>query len=404
MSTHTILTQKPGGLSRRQFCRKLAWAGGALAIGHSIPALGGEPESPSPIPAHLTRYAELYRQDPRQASLHWFRDARFGMMPCYYLASLDGRHCFEQWQFKIPVGEYEKKMRQFTAEKFDANFIADLAVAAGMKYITFVTKHCEGFCLWDTKLTDFNSVQSAARRDLVGEMVKACNQRGLGFFAFYEHGFDWHHPDGPRHKDFNIPLAEIPYPTPEPRYAYGKDYDLNKYLDYASDQVAELLTNYGPIAGIWLDGVGVPVSAKDPGIFHAQKLYDRIHVLQPHALVSYKFGLTGTEDFKAPEAFQLVHIKPGQESKPVELCEALNKSWSYIRGEAHRDADWAWKRMGFVRANDMNYLLGVGPLPDGSVYPDDVKTLQEIGRRLRAQGWPKGSGKQEGPVDIPAAG
>lgn len=396
MNFQSKLTQETGGLSRRDFFRQVAWAGSAEAVGNALPMLGDKPKRQPAMPANLRGYARLYRQNPRKASLQWFRDARFGTLVSYYLASLDGRNPFEQWAFKIPVRQYEKKMQLFTAKKFDADSIADLAVEAGMKYITFVTKHCEGFCLWDTKLTNFNSVKSAAHRDLVAEMVKACNQRGLGFFAFYEYGFDWHHPDGPRRKDFNNRLVEVPYPTPDATYAYGKNYDLNKYLDYASDQIAELLTNYGPIAGIWLDGTGVWRSARTPSIFrncqlHCQELYDRIHALQPQALVSNKYGVTGTEDFLAPEAGQLRHIKLGQETKPVEVCVPLNKSWSYIRGEPHHDADWVWRGLAFAREYNMNYLLGVGPVPDGSIYPEDVRTLKEVGHRLRTRGWPKGS-------------
>ena len=174
-------------------------------------------------------------------------------------------------------------------------------------------------------------------------------------------------------------------------------------MDYASNQIAETLTQYGPVAGVWLDGVAVPISAKKPGIFRCQELYDRIHKLQPHALVSYKFGVTGTEDFKAPEAQQLKNIAIGKEAKPVELCEALNPSWSYVKGEKHRNADWVWQRLAFTREHGMNYLLCVGLLGDGSIPPEDAQTLQEIGRRLKEHGWPKGAEKLEGPIENPAA-
>jgi alpha-L-fucosidase len=372
--------------TRRTFFGKLTLAGGALAIGRPLRAAATT--SPTDLPAHLKEFAGLYRQDPHKASLKWFTDARFGMMVHYGLTSVPGVHSFHQWRKRIPVEKYEKLVTHFAAVRFDAGAIAELAVAAGMKYVTFVAKHCDGFCLWDTKQTDFNSMRSPAKRDFVAELVKACNERGLGFFAFYEHGFEWHHPHGPRRKDFNTNLVEVPYPKPEPAYAQGKDYDLNKYLDYASDQVAELLTNYGPIAGIWLDGVAVPISAKDRGIFRCQELYDRIHALQPHALVSYKTGVTGTEDFKAPEAQQLTRIDFSRETRPVELCEALNPSWSYVKDEAHRNADWVWKRMAFCGEKRMNYLLCAGPIGDGSVQPGDAQTLQDIGRRLHERGWP----------------
>jgi alpha-L-fucosidase len=304
------------------------------------------------------------------------------MMPCYYLASLDGRHYFEQWQYRIPVKEYEKKATRFTAEKFDADSLCDLAVESGMKYICFVTKHCEGFCLWDTKQTDFNSVSSPAKRDLVAEVVQACNKRGLGFFAFYEHGFDWRHPHGPRRSAFpkGPKILEVPYKKPEPTYAHGTDYDLNKYVEFVYRQISELLTQYGPIAGVWLDGASVPASG-DHTKFKLQELYDEIHRLQPHALISYKWGITGTEDFVAPEKSQTKRIK--KSSKPVEMCWPLSKGWSWIKGAKHENADWVMDHLDNCRKMKWNFNLGIGPLPDGSIHPLDTKTLKEVGRRLQ---------------------
>jgi len=139
--------------------------------------------SPVPeIPSYLKGYEKLFAEDPRAAALQWFREAKFGLFIHYGLYSLDGIHPFEQHRLKIPVAKYEKKAVRFTAEKFDAGAFCDLALEAQMKYVTLVTKHCDGFCLWDTKHTAFNSVRSAAKRDLVAEMVAACNQRGLALF------------------------------------------------------------------------------------------------------------------------------------------------------------------------------------------------------------------------------
>jgi len=358
----------------------------------TFPARGELPVSSTaallPVPSYLKGYEKLYSENPRQAALAWFKDAKFGLFIHYGLYSLDGIHPFEQFRLKIPVREYEKKTGRFTAEKFDADALCDLAVEANMKYVTLVTKHCDGFCLWDTKQTDFNSVRSAAARDFVAELVAACNMRGLGFFAFYEYGFEWRHPHGPRRADFRTAITEVAYPTPEPAYAYGSDYDLKRYIDYAHAQIEELLTNYGPIAGIWLDGVAVPLNG-DRSKFRCQELYDKIHRLQPHALVSFKCGVTGTEDFFAPERQQLQYIKPGS-TKMIELCEALNPSWGYVRSEAHHDVDWVMQRLAFTREKQMNYLLNIGPLPDGSLLPADAATLEEVGRRIREQGWPKG--------------
>ncbi len=374
--------------ARRQFLKQCA-AGvlTAVPLGTSASADSIARRQDATIPVHLKGHEELYRKNPREASLQWFQDAKFGMMVCYYLASLEGRHWFEQWQYKIPVKEYEKKIERFTAEKFDADFICDLAVEAGMKYVCFVTRHCEGFCLWQTAETKFNSMNTPAYRDLVGEMADACRKRNLGLFMFYEHGFDWRHPHGPRKREFpkGPGITEVAYPKPEPTYAYGKDYDMNKYVDYVYAQITELLTNYGPIAGVWLDGAAVPASG-DHTKFKLQELYDHIHQMQPHALISYKWGITGTEDFFAPETGQIKRISVEKaEAKPTELCEPLNRGWSYIKDAKHQNADWVMKRLDFAKQKNMNYLLNIGNMPDGSVHPSDIKTLKEVGRRLRTQ-------------------
>ena len=339
----------------------------------------------SNFPAHLKGYEKVYKENPRQASLDWFRDARFGMMVCYGLVSVDARHEFEQWEYKIPVKEYEKKKERFTADKFDADFICDLAVDAGMKYVTFVSKHCDGFCLWQTAETGFNSFNSPAYQDIVGEFADACRKRGLGLFLFYEHGFDWRHPHGPRMSEFpkGPRITEIAYPSPEPTYAYGKDYNLNKYVEYVRAQITELITNYGPVAGVWLDGAAVPASG-DHTKFKLQELYDQIHEEQSHALVSYKWGITGTEDFFAPESGQIHAIDENPATtKITELNEPLNRGWFYIKGSEHRNADWVMKRLEFAQRKNYNYLLNIGLLSDGSVHPSDIETLKEVGRRLR---------------------
>jgi alpha-L-fucosidase len=213
-------------------------------------------------------------------------------------------------------------------------------------------------------------------------MAVACRKKGLGLFFFYKHGFEWHHPHGPRAKDFRHPSVEVRYKQPEPAYAHGKEYDLQKYVDYVSAQITELLTQYGPVAGIWLDGAGVPVSG-DASKFHLQKLYDLIHRLQPGALVSYKWGVIGTEDFMAPEKAQQTRMRARMD-QPLEVCVPLQPGWGYVKGEQHRNADWVMEELQQVAKNEANLLLNIGPLGDGSVHPDDVATLHEVGRRRAA--------------------
>ncbi|MCX7013252.1 MAG: alpha-L-fucosidase, partial [Candidatus Sumerlaeota bacterium] len=253
----------------------------------------------SEIPSYLKSYEDLYRQDPRAAAMQWFREAKYGLFLHYGLYSLLENHEWVQLREKIPVSEYEKLAQRFTAAKFDAEAIVEFARDCGMKYINLTTRHHDSFCLFRTKETAFNSLNSAARRDLAGELAAACAKAGVGFFLYYSHGRDWKHPHAPNNDEWGG-RARPEYDPPEPSYAYGKAHDLQKYVDFMAAQIRELLTQYGPVAGIWLDGIGV-LHTGDYSKFRCQELYDMIHATQPQALVSYKQGLLGTEDFFTPE-------------------------------------------------------------------------------------------------------
>jgi len=286
-----------------------------------------------------------------------------------------------QLQGQIRVREYEKLADRFTAEKFDADFITDMVLDAGMKYINITTRHHDSFCLFDSKYTDFKSTNSAAKRDLVGELSEQCRQKGLGFYLYYSHGRDWRHPHAPNNGDWGGSARPSYHPS-ETFYKYGEEHDLQIYVEFMKNQITELLTNYGPIGAIWLDGIATPASRRDKlGLFKVQELYDHIHSLQPQVLVSYKQGLLGTEDFKAPER----HFK-GASDVPLEICDTLQgHSWGYDRNDEgkHRNVDQVMAMLSKARGMNANLLLNTGPLPDGSIHPDDVKTLKEVGRRLR---------------------
>ena len=149
-------------------------------------------------------------------------------------------------------------------------------------------------------------------------------------------------------------------------------------------QITELLTGYGPIAGIWLDGIAVP-AGNDRTKFKCQTLYDYIHGCQPQVLVSYKQGLLGTEDFFAPEHSAIA--KEGD--KPMEICTTLQKGgWGYVKKSAHLSADDVMQRLAVAARTPANLLLNTGPLGNGSIHPADVSTAAEVGRRIRADGFP----------------
>ncbi len=234
------------------------------------------------VPSYLAGYEDLYAEDPRQAALTWFRDAKYGLFLHYGLYSLLGRHEWVQFREKIPVAEYEKLKEDFTAENFDADYIADFALECGMKYVNITTRHHDSFCLFETQQTDFNSVNSPCGRDLVGELAEACAARGLGLCLYYSHGRDWRHPHAPNNDEWGG-SARPDYDPPEPSYAYGDDHDLSIYLDFMRAQIEELLTGYGPLAAIWLDGIAVPLSG-DPSAFRCQELGRSLRVPLPGAL------------------------------------------------------------------------------------------------------------------------
>jgi len=337
------------------------------------------------VPSYLENYSDLYAKDPREAALHWFREAKYGLFLHYGLYSLLGRHEWVQWREKIPVAEIAALKDRFAAEKFDAEYIADFAVACGMKYVNLTTRHHDSFCLFETAQTDFNSVASPARRDLVGELARACARRGLGLCLYYSHGRDWRHPHAPNNDEWGG-NARPDYDPPEPAYAYGDEHDLGIYIDFMTAQIRELLTQYGPVAAIWLDGIAVPLSG-DRTKFRCQELYDLIHSLQPQVLVSYKQGLLGTEDFFAPE-----HEAVESRGKPMEICTTMCPgSWGYMASEAgnHKKADQVWETIRYARKNRCNLLLNTGPLPDGSIDPEDEEVLLKVGERLRAEGFPE---------------
>jgi alpha-L-fucosidase len=281
---------------------------------------------------------------------------------------------------KISVTEYAKLKEQFYAKKFDAELITDLALAAEVRYINITTRHHDSFCLFRTRQTQFNSLNSPAKRDFVDELAKACERKGLGLCLYYSHSRDWRHPDAPNNNTWGG-SARPSYNPPEPRYNYGRIHDLQRYLDFMMAQVTELLTQYGPIASIWFDGIAVPMSG-ERSKFNCQNLYNLIYKLQPQTLVSYKQGLLGTEDFFACEN-KAINNRLG---KPIEVCASLQQvGWGYNSTSAHLNADDVMRKLSLTQLEQTNLLINCGPLPDGSMHPYDYTTLIEVGHRLRAK-------------------
>ncbi|MDF7825505.1 alpha-L-fucosidase [Pontiellaceae bacterium B12227] len=361
-------------LNRRSFT-----LAGAAALA-TAPGLAGA--AGGRVPSYLWKYSAEYKKDPRAAALKYFEAAKFGLFIHYGLYSLLGRGEWVQLQSKIHVAEYAKLADDFTAEKFDADFITDMALEAGMNYVNITTRHHDSFCLFDSKYTDFKSTNSPAKRDLVAELAEECRKKKMGFYLYYSHGRDWRHPHAPNNGDWGG-NARPKYDMKEPFYKYGEDQDLQIYIEFMKNQITELLTNYGPVGGIWLDGEATPKSRmKRLHEFKLQELYDHIRSLQPQALISYKHGLSGTEDFKAPE-----RKFKGTSDVPLEFCDTLQPwKWGYDKSldGKHKTPDQVMEMLKKAQGMNANLLLNVGPLPDGSIHPEDLKTLAEVGKKLKA--------------------
>ncbi len=382
-------------IDRRQFLKLSAGAGLALAGCQSLQ--GGSPANAA-VPSYLKGYADLYKDSPRQAARAWFGEAKFGLFMHYGLYSLLGRGEWVMLREKIPVAEYEKLQSKFTAQNFDVDFITDLACDAGMKYVNLTSRHHDGFCLFETKQHDYHSGAAPARRDIIGDLSDACQKKGLGLFLYYSYAADWWHPYFYA-REAGWAHARPGYEQPQPQYKWQKDEDFKIYVDYVHAQMRELLTGYGPIAGIWFD----PIMGfyNRPDLFPIDETYTLIRSLQPQTLISFKQGASGTEDFAAPErsghsladrlknpAHREVARKAWESNKDKhnEICDTLQPSvWGYKKADdsKHLDADEVHKRLESAWAGNCNLLMNTGPLPDGSIHSDDVKTLREVGRRLR---------------------
>ena len=361
------------------------------------------------LPSYLRDYARIYATDPHAAALEWFRDAKFGLFLHYGVYSLLGRGEWVMFHEKIHVAEYEKLKTTFTCEEFDARAIADLALHAGMQYINITTRHHDSFCLFETAETDFNSLSAPAGRDLIAELADACAERGIGLFLYYSYGADWRHPYFMSRED-GFHFARPAYEEPEPAYLYAQETDFRHYIEFVHNQLRELLTQYGPIAGIWFD----PIMGYyyRPDLFPLADTYALIRSLQPQCLIAYKNGANGDEDFASPEHVSGDLVERLQKRNPPqrvidvavrawngnkdnprnEICTTLStRHWGYSTqpGIEHRTADDVMEMLASAEAANCNLLLNTGPLPDGRIAFIDAATLREVGRRIAKNGFPE---------------
>ncbi len=305
----------------------------------------------------------------RDARMGWWRDARFGMFIHWgiYAVPADGEWYLQSHH--VPLGEYAKYAGQFNPVKFDADRWARIAHDAGMKYLVITSKHHDGFCMFKTATTKYNVVDATPWHfDPLAALSDACKRHGVRFCCYYSI-MDWHSPDqapakaDPRRPEYN-PTS---FPTPEKKAAY---------VAYMKAQLKDLIDQYHP-GLLWFDGGWMNGWTGEDG----KDLIAYLHGLDPQLIVNDRPG--GGGDYGTPEQT----IPASGNGKDWETCMTINGNWGF----AAHDHGFKPTRVLLTNLVDIvskggNYLLNVGPTPDGVIPQEEVDRLEEIGRWLKTNG------------------
>lgn len=299
--------------------------------------------------------------------LSWFPEARFGMFVHFGIYALLGRGEWVQYRGPIPQAKYEKLRERFNPARFDADEWVDIAERGGCRYLCVTAKHHDGFCLFDSALTDYKITNTPFGGDLIGELVEACQRRGMRILLYYSQP-DWHHPNFVHRRGWFKDLDDPPA-SDRP--------DWPKYLAYYHGQIEELCTNYERIDGIWFDGV-----QKSERDWQGRRVYDLIKRLQPAAVVNERAGFG---DFFTPE--RSVSAEPAAAGYMVEGCQSISaNAWGHREDSTLNNAPFLIESLVKMAAANGNYLLNVGPLPDGTIPEEQAARLADVGDWLRRHG------------------
>lgn len=288
----------------------------------------------------------------------WFFEKRFGMFIHWGLYSIPGWHEQHQYRARVERNEYAKLVNYWNPTKFDPDQWLDLMEEAGMKYLCITTKHCDGFCLWDTKETAYNTMNSPYKRDIIGMVADACHKRDIPL-CFYYSIVDWNNTNYPN-QGRSHELQPQPQDTP----------DQERYLEFVKMQVKELCTNYGEIHGFWWDAYRF--EHRDPSF------NEMIHKLQPKAVINNRGFSEG--DFGTPERD---YEKDNMRSfdHPVEACQSVGmESWGYRKNEDYYNDRYLIRNIDKYLSRGANYLLNVGPDPSGIIPGKSSTILKNIGK------------------------
>ncbi|MBI2301315.1 MAG: alpha-L-fucosidase [Armatimonadetes bacterium] len=306
--------------------------------------------------------APVETPEQHAARIQWWRDAKFGVFVCWGPCSLaEGEIGWSRNGPRpglnpphagggVPLEVYDNLYKQFNPTKFDPDAWARMIRDAGAKYIIFLVKHHDGFCLWDTALTDYKVTNAGYGRDVCRQIADACHANGVKLIWYYSPP-DWHHPD------------------------YLTDHH-ERYIEYLHGQIRELLTRYGKVDGLWFDGL-----QGNAGTWDTPRLFKMIYELQPDIVVNNRAGVAG--DYDTPEQ----EIGRYQIDRAWESCITMSTGWSYVGARAPvKPLKECLQILIRCAAGGGNLALDTGPLPDGTIDPRCVVNYQQMGEWLRRYG------------------
>ncbi len=306
--------------------------------------------------------------------MRWFHEARFGIFIHWGLYSLLGRGEWVMLHERIPKEEYAELAQEFNPERFDAQSWVDLARRAGAKYMVLTTRHHDGFCLFDSKVSEFTSVKTKARRDFVKEYVEAAGRAGMKI-GFYYSLLDWRFPGYHNRKKYPESFEEM--------------------VKQVHSQVKELMTQYGKIDYLFYDGEWIPAvkfnrtlveQGDSPNIaklWRSQELNAMVRELQPQIIINNRSGLP--EDVDTPEQY----VAASPKGRAWESCMTIGDrwGWGYIKHNPNfKSTTQLIQYLVEAVSGEGNYLLNIGPMPDGTIREEELKRLLRIGRWIELHG------------------
>lgn len=318
--------------------------------------------------------------------MDWWREARFGMFIHWGLYAIPagewhGQTNHAEWirtTARIPVDVYDKFLGEFNPVKFNADEWVRIAKEAGVKYIVITSKHHDGFCLFDSKYTDFDVVSTPFKRDILKELSEVCRREGIKM-CWYHSIMDWHHPDYLPRRDWETN-----------RSTEGADF--RRYIQHMKNQLAELVRNYGEIGVLWFDGEWESTWNHEYG----QEIYDYVRSLQPSIIINNRVdvGRSGMAGLTKKGEYAGDFGTPEQEIPPTglpgidwETCMTMNNNWGYNKHDQNwKSAEDLIRKLADIASKGGNFLLNVGPTAEGLIPQPSVERLEAMGKWMGVNG------------------